>query len=193
VISDVDDAVVRKAQRGDQRAFALIVESYEIPVFNYVRRLVNDRTLAEDLTQEVFLRVYLSLPRFSFRAKFTTWLFQVAKNRVVDELRAQERRPRPANLAAERLHALDPPAERAEMVDALWRAIDRLDLDLKLAILLRDVAGFSYSEIGEILEITLPTVKWRIYKAREGVQLALARQGLTPASDADDEQATATG
>ncbi|TML66506.1 MAG: hypothetical protein E6G13_13290 [Actinobacteria bacterium] len=77
------------------------------------------------------------------------------------------------------------------MVDALWRAIDRLDLDLKLAILLRDVAGFSYSEIGEILEITLPTVKWRIYKAREGVQLALARQGLTPATD--DEQAAATG
>jgi RNA polymerase sigma-70 factor (ECF subfamily) len=191
VISDVDDAVVRKAQRGDQQAFALIVESYEIPVFNYVRRLVNDRTLAEDLTQEVFLRVYLSLPRFSFRAKFTTWLFQVAKNRVVDELRAQERRPRPANLAAERLHAVDPPAERAEMVDALWRAIDRLDLDLKLAILLRDVAGFSYSEIGEILEITLPTVKWRIYKAREGVQLALAQQGLTLASD--DEQAAAIG
>jgi len=191
VIFDVDDAVVRKAQRGDQQAFALIVESYEIPVFNYVRRLVNDRTLAEDLTQEVFLRVYLSLPRFSFRAKFTTWLFQVAKNRVVDELRAQERRPRPANLAAERLHAVDPPPERAEMVDALWRAIDRLDLDLKLAILLRDVAGFSYSEIGEILEITLPTVKWRIYKAREGVQLALARQGLTPATD--DEQAAATG
>jgi len=191
VIFDVDDAVVRKAQRGDQQAFALIVESYEIPVFNYVRRLVNDRTLAEDLTQEVFLRVYLSLPRFSFRAKFTTWLFQVAKHRVVDELRAQERRPRPANLAAERLHAVDPPPERAEMVDALWRAIDRLDLDLKLAILLRDVAGFSYSEIGEILEITLPTVKWRIYKAREGVQLALARQGLTPATD--DEQAAATG
>lgn len=191
MIFDVDDAVVRKAQRGDQQAFALIVESYEIPVFNYVRRLVNDRTLAEDLTQEVFLRVYLSLPRFSFRAKFTTWLFQVAKNRVVDELRAQERRPRPANLAAERLHAVDPPPERAEMVDALWRAIDRLDLDLKLAILLRDVAGFSYSEIGEILEITLPTVKWRIYKAREGVQLALARQGLTPATD--DEQAAATG
>lgn len=191
MISDVDDAVVRKAQRGDQQAFALIVESYEIPVFNYVRRLVNDRTLAEDLTQEVFLRVYLSLPRFSFRAKFTTWLFQVAKNRVVDELRAQERRPRPANLAAERLHAVDPPAERAEMVDALWRAIDRLDLDLKLAILLRDVAGFSYSEIGEILEITLPTVKWRIYKAREGVQLALAQQGLTLASD--DEQAAAIG
>ena len=63
-------------------------------MFNYVLRLVGDRTLAEDLTQEVFLRVFQGLPRFSSRSKFTTWLFQVTKNRVLDELRASERRPR---------------------------------------------------------------------------------------------------
>ena len=89
-----DLGVLRKAQRGDERAFSIIVRAYQVPVFNYVMRLVGDRSLAEDLTQEVFLRVYQGLPRFSLRSKFTTWLFQVTKNRVLDELRAVERRPR---------------------------------------------------------------------------------------------------
>src|SRR5262249_59654307 len=83
-----DLAVLRKAQRGDERAFTLIVRAYEQPVFNYVLRLVGDRSLAEDLTQEIFLRVFQGLPGFSLRSRFTTWLFQVTKNRVLDELRA---------------------------------------------------------------------------------------------------------
>ena len=78
-----DLAILRKAQRGDERAFAIIVRAYETPVYNYVLRLTNgDKALAEDLTQEVFLRVFQGLPRFSLRCKFTTWLFQVTKNRV---------------------------------------------------------------------------------------------------------------
>ena len=88
-----DFGVLRKAQKGDERAFSLIVRAYQVPVSNYVLRLVGDRSLAEDLTQEVFLRVFQGLPRFSLRSKFTTWLFQVTKNRVLDELRANERRP----------------------------------------------------------------------------------------------------
>jgi RNA polymerase sigma-70 factor (ECF subfamily) len=143
-----DPAVLRKAQRGDERAFSIIVRAYETPVFNYVLRLVGDRALAEDLTQEVFLRVFQGLPKFSLRCKFTTWLFQVTKNRVLDELRASERRPR-------HLVALDDIAP------------------------LRDVAGLSYTEIADALEVTLATVKWRIYKGREDVALALAREGIT--------------
>jgi RNA polymerase sigma-70 factor (ECF subfamily) len=177
-----DLGVLRKAQRGDERAFSLIVRAYETPVYNYVLRLVGgDRALAEDLTQEVFLRVYQGLPKFSLRCKFTTWLFQVTKNRVLDELRASERRPR--HLVAlddiPPLEALDAPIERGETVDALWRAIEKLSVDLKMALLLRDVTGLSYTEIADSLEITLATVKWRIYKAREEVALALGREGIT--------------
>ena len=73
---------------------------------------------------------------------------------------------------------LDAPAERIETIDAVWRAIDELNVDLKMALLLRDVVGLSYTEIADSLEITLATVKWRIYKAREEVQLALAREGI---------------
>jgi RNA polymerase sigma-70 factor (ECF subfamily) len=176
-----DLGVLRKAQRGDERAFAIIVRAYETPVFNYVLRLVGDRALAEDLTQEVFLRVYQGLPKFSLRCKFTTWLFQVTKNRVLDELRASERRPR--HLVAlddvPPLEVMDAPIERGETVEALWRAIEGLSTDLKMALLLRDVAGLSYTEIADALEVTLATVKWRIYKGREDVALALAREGIS--------------
>jgi len=180
-----DPAVLRKAQKGDERAFAIILRTYETPVYNYVLRLTGDKVLAEDLTQEVFLRVFQGLPRFSLRCKFTTWLFQVTKNRVLDELRAKERRPvAPANLDdMPQLEVVDQPVERVETIDALWRAIEALPVDLKMALLLRDVVGLSYNEIADSLEITLATVKWRIFKAREDVQIALARQGITFGSE----------
>jgi RNA polymerase sigma-70 factor (ECF subfamily) len=179
-----DFGVLRKAQRGDERAFTLIVRAYEGPVFNYVMRLVGgDRVLAEDLTQEVFLRVFQGLPRFSLRSKFTTWLFQVTKNRVLDELRANERRPRLSlvldDVTPLELEVVDAPIERVEAMDTLWRSVEALNTDLKMALLLRDVVGLSYTEIADSLEITLATVKWRIYKAREEVQLALAREGVS--------------
>ena len=179
-----DPEVVRKARRGDATAFSELVRAYEEPVFNYVNRLVGDRGLAEDLTQEVFLRVHQSLPGFSFRSKFTTWLFQVTKNRVFDEFRARERRPKTVELDSVRPLVADA-VEPFETVEALWRAIERLDVDLKTPLLLRDVVGLSYSEIEDCLEISLALVKWRIFKAREGVRVALAREGIRPGRRAD--------
>ena len=175
-----DLGVLRKAQRGDERAFSIIVRAYQIPVYNYVLRMVGDRSLAEDLTQEVFLRVFQGLPGFSLRSKFTTWLFQVTKNRVLDELRANDRRPRAVVDLDDipPLEVVDAPFERLEAIDAVWRAVERLNVDLKMALLLRDVVGLSYTEIADSLDVTLATVKWRIWKAREDVQLALAREGI---------------
>jgi len=192
-LAQPDFGVLRKAQKGDERAFSLIVRAYETPVFNYVLRLVGDRALAEDLTQEVFLRVFQGLPKFSLRSRFTTWMFQVTKNRVLDELRSMERRPR-SFVALDDLpplEVLDAPFERLETIDAVWRAVGNLSVDLKMALLLRDVVGMSYTEIADSLEVTLATVKWRIYKAREDVQLALAREGITFGKDAAAEKAPA--
>ncbi len=180
-LTQPDPGVLRKAQRGDERAFTLIVRAYERPVFNYVLRLVGDRSLAEDLTQEIFIRVFQGLPGFSLRSRFTTWLFQVTKNRVLDELRAIERRPRSVATLDDipPLEVIDQPFERMETIDAVWRSIESLNVDLKMALLLRDVVGLAYTEIADSLEITLATVKWRIYKAREEVQASLAREGIT--------------
>ena len=190
-----DPGLLRKAQRGDERAFTAIVRAYERPVYNYVLRLVGDRALAEDLTQEVFLRVYQGLPGFSLRSTFTTWLFQVTKNRVLDELRALERRPRSSSVTLDDippLEVVDQPFERSETIDGVWRAIEALNVDLKMALLLRDVVGLSYTEIADSLEITLATVKWRIYKAREEVQAALAREGITVSTSSGAKTAVGT-
>jgi RNA polymerase sigma-70 factor (ECF subfamily) len=179
-IQQPDLAVIRKAQRGDERAFTLIVRTYEAPVFNYVLRMVGNRTLAEDLTQDVFLRVFQGIRGYSLRARFTTWLFQVAKNRVVDELRSVERRPRSLMTIddAPRLEVVDAPIELSEAIAVLWRTVGALSPDLKEALLLRDIAGLSYNEIADALDVTLATVKWRIFKARDEVQQALEEQGV---------------
>ena len=187
-----DPNVLRLARRGDERAFALIVRQYQTPLYNYIARILGgDRALAEDVCQEVFLRVYQALPGFDNRCQFTTWLFQVAKHRVVDELRARERRGRPTIelSSAPQLHLSVAPVEPIESMEAVWEAIAALSLDLKMALLLRDVAGLSYTEIADSLEITLATVKWRIYKAREEVQLSLAREGITYGKTAEAERA----
>ena len=175
-----DPNVLRLARRGDERAFALIVRQYQTPLYNYIARILGgDRALAEDMCQEVFLRVYQALPGFDNRCQFTTWLFQVAKHRVVDELRARERRGRPTVelSSAPQLYLSVSPAEPIESMEAVWEAIAGLSLDLKMALLLRDVVGLSYAEIAEALETTLATVKWRIYKARETVVAELVRGG----------------
>ena len=102
------------------------MRAYERPVYNYVLRLVGDRAVAEDLTQEVFLRVYQGLPGFSLRSSFTTWLFQVTKNRVLDELRALERRPRSVvNIddCPRNSKRSTPPFERTETIQAVWCAV----------------------------------------------------------------------
>jgi RNA polymerase sigma-70 factor (ECF subfamily) len=179
-IQQPDIAVIRKAQRGDERAFTLIVRAYEAPIFNYVLRMVGNRSLAEDLTQDVFLRVFQGLRGYSSRARFTTWLFQVAKNRVVDELRSEERRPRALVMIddAPQLEVVDAPIELNEAIAVLWRAVEGLSPDLKEALLLRDIVGLSYNEISDTLAVTLATVKWRIFKAREEVQRALEEQGV---------------
>ncbi len=176
-----DPDILRLARRGDERAFALIVRQYQTPLYNYVARVLGaDRSLAEDLCQEVFLRVYQALPGFDSRCQFTTWLFQVAKHRVVDELRARERRGRPPVdiESVPHLSLAMVPADSVEEMDVVWRAIGSLNVDLKMALLLRDVVGLSYAEIADALETTLATVKWRIYKAREIVAAELAREGF---------------
>lgn len=178
-LTQPEAAVLRRARRGDQRAFAVIVHAYERLVFTYVYRLVDDRRLAEDLTQDVFLKVFKGLPGFTGDAAFTTWLFQIAKNAVIDELRAMERRPNALNIDEVTMPMLvEPRFEQAEPIEALWAAIARLNVDLRTALLLRDIVGLSYDEISDSLEITLSTVKWRIHKAREGVQATLEHEGF---------------
>ena len=186
-IPQPDPELLRRAQRHDPEAFRQIVTTYQSPLYNYVLRLVGgDAPLAEDLCQEILMRVYQGLPGFNTQCRFTTWMFQIAKNRVFDELRARQRRVQtPIDL--ERIpNAADSrdETERVEQVDAIFRAIGELNPDLRAALLLRDVVGLAYCEIAEALGITLATTKWRIFKARELTAERLVADGVmtTPGS-----------
>ena len=165
-----DLGVLRKAQRGDERAFSLIVRAYERPVYNYVLRLVGDRALAEDLTQEVFLRVFQGLPGFSLRCVHDLALPGDEEPRARRAARARAPAARiVGSTTSRRSRSIDARSSGPRRSTPLWRAIEGLNVDLKMALLLRDVVGLSYTEIADSLEITLATVKWRIYKAREEV------------------------
>ncbi len=180
MLVQLDPGIVKKAQRGDDDAFSEIVRAYHVPVFNYVLRSVGDRELAEDLSQEVFIRAWRALPRYAFRAKLSTWIFQIAKNVVLDDIRSKKNRVQPVELVPELTPAVPaPPVEQAELIRLLWIAVEQLSVDLKTALVLRDVVGLSYNEIAAALDVPLATVKWRIYSARNEVQLALADAGVT--------------
>jgi len=185
MLVQIDAAVIIRARSGDEAAFAEIVRAHERLIFNFIMRDVRDRELAEDLTQDVFLRAWRALPTFGFRSQLTTWLYQVARNILIDHRRLLGRRISEIELVPELVPALaDPRFERGETMAALWAAIEALDTTLKMPLLLRDVAGQTYNEIAASLDIPLSTVKWRIYQAREAIQLALADS---------DELASASG
>src|SRR5436190_4958665 len=154
----VGDDVVSRAQRGDERAFAEIVRAYQAPILSFVRRLVRDRETAEDVTQDVFLRVYRNLPQLESAERLTAWMYGIAHNRALDELRSRTRRPAPVELDPEvERGADDPPLDRAETLAAVWHAVAQLGPDLKTALLLRDVAGLSYAEIADAVHVPVST------------------------------------
>jgi RNA polymerase sigma-70 factor (ECF subfamily) len=191
-LAQPEEALVRAAQRGDASAFAQLMRDYELPIFNYVLHSVGNYHQAEDLTQDIFLRALRSLSGFSFRSKFTTWLFAIAKNRILDELRTNGRRPSTVELDDAGPLAVRglSPDQHAEMGD-LWSAVETLEPELKMPLLLRDVVGLPYQEIADTLEISLPNVRGRIYVARRRVHLALGHDETDAASASRTATATA--
>lgn len=175
--------IMRRAQAGDREAFRELVELHSDRVFRLLRRMLRcDRDTAADLSQEVFLRVHRGLPSFDGRAKFTTWLHKITMNVGISQYRhrrALKRDRRTLSLDApipgtDDL-SFDPPAKGAgpadrahhkEIAVAVRAAVHELPEDFRQAVLLRDLQGLSYEEIGEILEVPPGTVRSRIHRGR---------------------------
>jgi RNA polymerase sigma-70 factor, ECF subfamily len=168
-VEEPQPRTIRAAAAGDHQAFEELVRAYQAPVWRFVRRLVGDPVLAEDVAQEAFLRAYQRLDTFTFRCRFSTWLFQVAHNAAIDALRAQARRDRLTRTAPLPSPPSDPHA-RAEIADALAR----LSPKLRAALLVVEVLGLSYQEAGEVLGVPEGTVKSRVFQARERIAAELA-------------------
>lgn len=184
-MQEPDPALIRAAAAGDRDAFERIVRDHQLHVWRFLRRLLGDPALAEDVAQETFIRVYTRLDTFTFQAKFTTWMFQIARNAGLDALRARERRSRLTTTPPRPVAPAVPTEVRVE----LQAALDSLPPDLRAALLLVEVLGLRYREVAAVLDVAEGTVKSRVYHARTRLHrwgLRSERDASGPPGDADE-------
>ncbi len=190
-LSDATDQdVVRYARGGSEAAYRELIRRYQRPVFSLVYRMVRDRELAEDLTQETFIKVLNAIDRYRPEYKFSSWIFKIANNAAIDQLRRKELdtlsiHGRPDATTQERIEATslqigdatESPLEEVEareLGSAIEKAIGQLRPEYRACIILRHVEGRPYDEIASILDLPLGTVKTYIHRARAELQAALA-------------------
>lgn len=176
-----DQKLVERVQKGDNGAFDLLVLKYQHKIVNLVMRYVRDPELAQDITQEAFIKAYRALPRFRGDSAFYTWMYRIAVNTAKNYLAAQRRRPMELELDMQdpeqyELHAklkeTDTPEGITlsnELLEIVENAIAALPEDLQTAIILRELEGMSYEEIAQTMECPVGTVRSRIFRARDAI------------------------
>jgi len=181
--ADPDARLMLAFRAGDRAAFETLFQRHTPPLVNFLARMVRDRGRAEELAQEVFIRIYNARERYEAKARFSTWMFGIAHNLALNDLdRAWRKRERPMDDGAETRHA-DPGAGPEEQVDAR-RTSERLETALRglperqrAALLLRTNEGLGYDEIAEALGVSMASVKSLIHRAREGLSQKLREVG----------------
>jgi len=186
---DTDSQLMRRVKRGDVRAFEALVDRYRQPVMNLICRMVGDRHEAEDICQTTFLQVFRSAQRYREGAKFTTWLYTIARNLCLNEIRRRSRH-RADSLDAERSDGSDQPQHvivdgkaadaptlllQGELEAKIQEALSGLPENQRLAMLLYREKGLSYEEVSAIVGCSLSATKSLIFRARETL-----RQRLKP-------------
>jgi RNA polymerase sigma-70 factor, ECF subfamily len=163
-VHEPDAGVVRAAAAGDARAFERLVRECQVPIRRYLRHLVGDAALADDLTQDVLVKVHAQLHTYRFESRFMTWVFRVARNTALDHRRADMRRRKREERVAATGATHDP-----TVAPEIGLAIASLSADLREALLLVEICGFSYAEVADLLGVPEGTAKSRVHRAREGV------------------------
>lgn len=171
---------MERIKGGDLDALRDLIETHQHRVIGTVAKMLGDDSDAEDISQQVFIRLWKSAGRYEPTAKFTTWLFKITRNLVFNELRRRKRHPaqsldraidpdepeRTLQTADHTVKAPDTAMLDAEMQTAIQRAIDELPETQRMAIVLRRYDDISYEEIGEILDLSVPAVKSVLFRAR---------------------------
>lgn len=178
-----DTALIRKSLKGDAESYGELVGRYSARLINLAFMMVGDRHLAEDIAQEAFIRAFRSLGKFERRAKFSSWLYQIALNLCKDHLKAKSRHAK--SMEREQLAALDGgttrlgaprQAAKMEFTGALADAINALPYLYREAFVLRHLQDLEYDEISKIAGVPADTVRVRAYRARELLRGALSPQ-----------------
>lgn len=175
-----DEVLIARFQNGDNYAFDLLVKRYKDPLLNFVYRFLGERSEAEDIVQETFLRLFKNKHYYKEIAKFSTWIYTIASNLAKTELRKRKRRNLLSisnYMSTEKDYDIpdqesDPEGDADAVVtdQIIQKAINKLSPKFKQVIVLRDIQGFSYEEIAEIVKIPLGTVKSRVNRARLKLQ-----------------------
>jgi RNA polymerase sigma-70 factor (ECF subfamily) len=180
-----DQLLVERAQRGDRRAFDLLVLKYQQKIVKLVMRYVRDPTEALDVSQEAFVKAYRALPRFRGESAFYTWLYRIAINTAKNYLVNLQRRPveyeldgQDVDQAERNRHLRDDEtpeglAMQEQLRQSVERAIAALPEELRTAIMLREIEGLSYEEIAVAMDCPVGTVRSRIFRARESIDEAI--------------------
>jgi len=182
---NVDQELVERIQRGDKKAFDLLVLKYQHKIAKLISRYVRDPDEVLDVSQEAFIKAYRALPRFRGESAFYTWLYRIAINTAKNFLVSQGRRPPESDVdagdaehleSASALRDIATPehlALRDEIEGTVFRAIEQLPEDLRTAITLREMEGLSYEEIAQAMDCPVGTVRSRIFRAREAIDKKL--------------------
>lgn len=189
-LADPDVQLMLRVVAGDDEAFPLLVERYQDRLLGFFFHLIRDRTIAEDMVQEVFLRVFRSRERYTARARFSTWLFRIAHNLASNQRRGLARRReiplspgtsnpsiRPEEQILAEKSALMPTRQidSLETQDIVREALETLNERQKMAVLLHKFEGMSYQDIGEIMDLNVVAVKSLLSRARSKLKDALER------------------
>lgn len=175
-----DEQLIARFQLGDVQAYDILVHRYKDQLLNFVFRFVGNRTDAEDIIQETFLRVYRNKHMYKEIAKFSTWVYTIAGNLAKTELRRRKRHKifSVSNFVNEekdfdipdRDHSPEKKVDSSIQESIIQKAIEKLPIKFKEVIVLRDIQGFAYEEISQILNIPLGTVKSRVNRGRLKLQ-----------------------
>ena len=184
----VEEQCVAQARGGDASAFEELVRMYEAPVYRLALRMCGGRAEdAQEVAQEAFLAAWRGLPRFRGQCRFSSWLYKLTANAAVDHLRREKRLPAavPLENAGEPAdpHTPQEELERRELHRAVQQALDRLTPEHREVLLLRQMQGLSYQEIGAALSLEEGTVKSRISRAKRQLRTILAEGNLLGGPD----------
>lgn len=181
----VDEELVRRVQRGDKKAFDILVLKYQHKIVQLINRYIRDQHEALDIAQDTFIKAYRALPTFRGESAFYTWIYRIAINTAKNHIATRSRRPSDDDIDIETAEQFESAAGlrdqetpegvllSEELARVIQLALDELPDELRTAVSLRELDGLSYDEIADVMNCPVGTVRSRIFRAREAIDKKL--------------------